>query len=88
MQQTGRNTDVVEPHFGQDLGHLERMNKIRLAGRSLLPPVVKRREKICPPDEINVRTRPVFLYLIYYIFDPDHLDPKTFYILHQIQGNY
>jgi len=49
---------------------------------------VKRREKICPPDEINVRTRPVFLYLIYYIFDPDHLDPKTFYILHQIQGNY
>ena len=59
VQQAGRDADLIEPHIGQDLGNLERMNQIRFAGSTLLAAVMKRGEKIRPPDQIDIRVRPV-----------------------------
>jgi hypothetical protein len=80
VQKSRCDAGVVEPHISEYLGNLKRMNEVRLAGRALLPAVMERREKIRPPDEINVRAGPVFLDLFYNIFDPDHFDPRN--ILH------
>jgi hypothetical protein len=48
------------------------MNKVRLAGGTLLAAVVKCREKVSPPDEINVRVRPVGCNFLNDIFYADH----------------
>jgi len=53
---------------------LKRMDEIRLARRSFLAPVVKRREKICPPYELDIRSRPVFFHLFDDVFDPYHFN--------------
>jgi hypothetical protein len=48
------------------------MHQIGFARRTLLTAVVKRREKVGPPDKIDIRIWPVLKDLFDYVFDANH----------------
>jgi hypothetical protein len=72
VKQPGSDRDIVKPHIGKNVGNLEWMDEIGLARGPLLAAMVKRREEIRPPDEVNIRSRTVPFYFLNDIFYPDH----------------
>ena len=70
VQQAGRNGDDVEPHVGEDVGDLERMDEVRLPGMAHLSLVLERREHVGPAQQFDVRVRR-------YSPGPCRRDPRT-----------
>src|SRR5690348_13222851 len=72
MEQACSDADVVQTHVGEDLSHLERMDKVRLARGPFLTSMMKRRKEISTPDQINICAGTVLIDFFYDIFDSDH----------------
>ena len=52
VQQTGRNRHRIEPHVGENVCDLERMDQIGFARRALLAFMLARGKKISAPQQI------------------------------------
>ena len=57
VQQAGGDGHGVEAHVGEDVGHLERVHQVGLAGVAHLPLVLHRREDVRPPQQLDVGVR-------------------------------
>ena len=70
VEEAGGDGDDVELHVGQEVGHLERVDQVRLAGVADLSLVLEGREHVGPPQQLEVGVRAV---------GPDLLerDPRT-----------
>ena len=54
VEQPGGDGDDVELHVGEEIGHLERMDEIRLAGMADLSLVLEGGEDVRPPEQFDV----------------------------------
>ena len=54
MQQPGGDGDDVELHVGQEVGHLERMDQVGLAGMADLSLVLEGGEARTPAEQLEV----------------------------------
>ena len=72
VQQTRTHRYNVKLHFGEDRGHREGMNEIRLTRGSHLLFVFLGRKDISAPEQVEVTIRMVSLDRSHHIFEPDH----------------
>jgi hypothetical protein len=72
VQKTGGDADLVQAHLSEDVGHFDRMNKVRLSRRPFLSFVMERGKEVRAANEVDIRARAVFLYRGDYVFDPYH----------------
>ena len=59
VEEAGGDRHDIQLHVGEEVGDLEGMHQIRLAGMADLPLVLERREDIGPPQQLEVRVRAV-----------------------------
>src|SRR5215475_9166648 len=64
MQQASHHAWDIKLHISDNLGHLDRMDEVRLAREALLPLVHTLREVISPGNEVSVRLGVVGAHLI------------------------
>ena len=72
MEKPGGDAHRIEFHVSQNAGHFQRVGEIRLAGEAHLAIVDPGREDIGPVDDIHIRIRVVFGYLIEDVGDSNH----------------
>ena len=72
VQQAGGDGHDVELHVGQDVGDLERMDQVRLAGMADLPLVLERREDVRPPQQLEVGLRAVAPHFLEQRLESNH----------------
>ncbi len=73
VQQARGDAHRVELHFGQDVGHLERVDQVRLAGMADLSLVLQGREHVGPAEQFQVGVRAVAADLVEQVLEPDHV---------------
>jgi hypothetical protein len=73
VQQTGGNGDDVELHVSQLVGHLERVNQIRLTRVAHLSLVLEGGEDIGPPEQLYVGLGIASPDLFDDVLEPDHV---------------
>ena len=71
-QKTGRDRHFVELHVRQDVRDFERVNKVRLARRTLLAFVFLGGKQVGTTQQIEVRLSVVGRNFLYDVFNPDH----------------
>ena len=72
VQQPGGDGDDVEPHVGEDVGDLERMHEVRLAGVAHLSLVLERREDVGPAQQLEVGVRAYRPHFVEQILESNH----------------
>ena len=72
VQEAGRDGDHVQPHVRQEVGDLQRVHQIRLAGSTDLSLVLVGGEDVGPPEQLGVGVRIGRAHLLEQIFEPDH----------------
>ena len=72
VEEAGGDRHDVELHVGQDVGHLERMDQVRLARVADLSLVLERREDVRPAQQLEVRLRAVAPHLLEERFETNH----------------
>ena len=68
----GGDGDDVQPQVGQDVGHLERVDEIRLARPADLPLVLVGGEHVGPPEQLGVGVRVGRAHFLDEVLEPDH----------------
>ena len=72
VEQAGGNGDRVEPHVGEDVGHGERVNQVRLPRVAHLSPVLEGRENVGPPQQFDVGFRRIASDFFEEILEANH----------------
>ena len=72
VQQARGDGDHVEPHVGEDVGHLERMDEVRLTGSANLPFVFVGGEHVGTAQQLRVSVGIGRAHSLDEIFEPDH----------------
>ena len=72
VEQAGGDRDHVELHVGEEIGHLERMDQVRLAGMADLSLVLEGREDVGPPQQLEVGVGAVGPDLFDEVLEPNH----------------
>ena len=72
VEQAGGDAHGVELHVGEDVGDLERMDEIRLAGMADLSLVLQGREHVGPPEQLEVGVRAVAADLVEQVLEANH----------------
>jgi hypothetical protein len=72
VEQARRDGDDVQAQIGQDVGHLERVDEIRLPGPPDLPLVLVGGEHVGPPEQLGVSVRADRAHLFDEVLEPDH----------------
>ena len=72
VQQPGGDGDDVELHVGEQVGDLERMDEVRLAGVPHLTLVLEGRKDVRAPQQFGVSLRIAGPYLFDEVLEPDH----------------
>ena len=74
VEQSGGDRHDVELHVGEEIGHLERVDEVRLAGMADLSLVLERREHVRAPQQLDVGLGVGRPDLLYEVLEPNH-DP-------------
>ena len=77
MEEPHRDAGRVHPHVGQDGGHLQGVDEIRLAGRAGLPLVLDGGEDVGLAEELEVRAGVVALHRFVDVLEADHGGAKS-----------
>ena len=72
VEQAGGNGDRVEPHFGQNAGHLERVHQIGLPRMPDLTLMFEGGKHVGPAKELPFLVRGIRPHLLEKVFEPDH----------------
>ena len=72
VQQAGGDGDDVEPHVGEQVGDLERMDQVGLAGVPHLSFVLEGRKDVGAPQQFGIGVRIAGAYLFDEVLEPDH----------------
>ncbi len=72
VQQAGGDRHGVEPHVGQDVGHLERMDEVGLARAAHLAAMLVGGKDVRPPEQLGVGLRVGGTHLLDEVLEPDH----------------
>jgi hypothetical protein len=72
VEQARGDADGIEFHPGQDVGNLQRVDEIRLAGVTDLPFVFESREHIGPPQQLQVSVRVIAPDAVQQILEANH----------------
>ena len=72
VEQAGGDADHVQLHVGQDVGDLEGMDEVGLAGMADLPLVLQGREHVGPAKELEVRVWAVAPDLFEQVLEANH----------------
>ena len=74
MQQPDGDGGLVEPHVGQDVGDVERMDEVRLARAAHLSAMLARGEDVGAFEQLLIEVRLVALDFVEDVFEADHGD--------------
>jgi len=72
VQQPGGDRHDIELHVGEQIGDLERVHEVGLAGMAHLSLVLVGREHVGPPEQFDVRVGICRPDLFYEVLEPDH----------------
>ena len=72
VEQAGGDGDDVQLHVGEQVGDLERVDEVGLAGVAHLSLVLEGREDVGPPQQLDVGVRVVGPDLFDEVLEPDH----------------
>ena len=72
VEQAGRHRHGVQSHVGQQVGHFERMDEVRLAGMPHLPLVLPGGEHVRPAEQFQVGVGAVAADLVDQVLEPNH----------------
>ena len=74
VEQAGGDGDHVQPHVGEDVGDLERMDEVGLARVADLSLVLEGGEDVGPPEQLDVGVGAVGPDLFDQVLEPNHGD--------------
>ena len=72
VQQPGGDADDVQLHVGEDVGDLEGMDEVGLAGMADLSLVLQGRKHVGPPEQLEVRVGAVAPDLVEQVLEANH----------------
>ncbi len=72
VEQAGGDGDDVELHVGEEVGDLERVDEVGLAGMADLSLVLEGREDVGPPEQLDVGVRAVGPDLFEEVLEANH----------------
>ena len=74
VEQAGGDGDGVQPHVGEDVGDLERMDEVGLARVADLSLVLERREDVGAPQQLDVGVGGIGPNFLDQVLEPNHGD--------------
>ena len=72
VQQAGGDADGVELHVGEDVGHFQRVDQVRLAGMADLSLVLEGRKHVGPAQQLQVGVGAVAADFVEQILEANH----------------
>jgi hypothetical protein len=72
VEQSGGDRGRIEPHVGQDVGHFERVDEVRLAGPAHLSLVLQGAKRVGLVEQLGVGPRVGGAHLFDDVLEPDH----------------
>jgi len=87
VQDAGGDADDVQPHVGENVGHLEGVHQVGLAGQAYLPGVNPRGIDIGALDDIQIRIGVVPGDLVEDVVDTDHRNSSKLEAGSRLEGS-